>query len=137
MKTIKFIIAAVILSGLMFACNQKPNEIKVPEPIVKTLTQMNSGNNLMSKDSFNVWKGRWNTGFRGYMANDSLFYFDMPLADLRDILNESNADTARFYLGMDSINLPHLMLVGVDEKGTPDFNIIADYTKVCPPYCTK
>ena len=135
MKTIKLILVASILASLLYACDQKPTGIKGPDK-TKAENPPNPKADLISKDSFDVWKMRWNDNFRAYMAKDSMHYFDMPLVDLRQILNESPVDDARFYLGMDSKELPHLMLVGVD-KGKPNFNIIADYTRICPPLCTK
>jgi hypothetical protein len=135
MKTIKLIMVSSILAGLLYACDQKPNGIKIPD-YPKAVNSPNPKADLISKDSFDTWVARWNDNFRAYMSRDSLHYFDMPLVDLREILHESPVDDARFYLGMDASELPHLMLVGV-YKGKPNFNIIADYTRICPPLCTK
>jgi len=140
MKTIKFIIVASILASLMYACNQKPSEIKeAADNALETMTKQKPPTpkpDTISKDTFDVWKKRWDDDFRNYMANDSLHYFDMPLVDLREILHESPVDKARFYMGMDHKIRPHLMLVGL-YKGVPNFDIIADYTEVCPPFCDK
>lgn len=76
----------------------------------------------------------WNAGYRTYMANDSLHYFDMDPADLTAITAQSNLDKARFYMGMDSTGTPHIMLVGI-VSGAPNWNVIEDYTTVCPHQC--
>lgn len=135
MKTIKLIMVSSILASLLYACNQQPNGIKGTDHSKEVNTSYPKAD-LISKDSFDTWVTRWNDNFRGYMSRDSLHYFEMPLVDLREILHESPVDDARFYLGMDSSQLPHLMLVGVD-KGKPNFNVIADYSNVCPPFCQK
>lgn len=140
MKTIKFILVASILASLLFACNQSP-EIETVDNKGKDLTSVDKKTPLnprdtISKDTFMVWKKRWDNNFRKYMAKDSLHYVDMHLVDLRDILSESPVDSARIYLGMDGKKLPHFMLVGL-YKGKPNFKTIADYTRLCPPYCKK
>lgn len=139
MKTIKFIIVASILASLLFACNQKPDVIDKADDLIKTIGKVDpptSKPELISKDTFYAWKARWNNNFRKYMANDSMNYFNMPLVDLKDILKESPVDSARFYMGMDTLKHPHLMLVGT-HNGIPNLTVIADYTRVCPPFCDK
>ena len=148
MKTIKFIILAVIFSSLIFACNQESSSKKESKNNTVKAMKPDPTQDLISKDTFDVWVERWNMEYKEYMNNDSLHYFDMPLIDLRDILNDTTATEARFYMGMgmDTVNisgketilaLPHLMLVGVNKNGVPNFNVIADYTKTCPPFCNK
>jgi len=139
MNTIKFIFTVAILTTLIYACNQTSSGIDKIDDAIKTVTQEDSPTphpELISKDTFDAWTTRWNNNFRAYMENDSLHYFNMPLVDLEDILAESPVDSARFYMGMDDKELPHLMLVGTN-KGVPNFDVIADYTKVCPPLCDK
>ena len=140
MKTIKFLILVSILTSLICACNQTPEiERAGNKEEGTTLIDKNTPTNArdtISKDTFVVWKKRWDNNFRKYMATDSLHYADIPLVDFRDILNESPVDSARIYLGMDAKKLPHFMMVGL-YKGKPNFKVIADYSKVCPPYCTE
>ena len=135
MKTIKFVLATFILAGVIFACEQKPSSIEETEiatsekPISKVPTFTS-----LSKDTFDVWITRWDNNFRNYVANDSMHYFEMPIVDLSAILTEKPLDNARLYFGMNSALNPHLMLVGVAD-GKIDYNIIADYTRLCPPHC--
>jgi len=139
MNTIKFIFAVAILTSLMYACKETSNGIEKIDNAIKTVVEEDPPTpdpDTISKDTFDVWKARWNDNFREYMANDSLNYFNMPLVDLKDILKESPVDSARFYMGMDDKKLPHLMLVGTNQ-GVPNFDVIADYTEVCPPLCDK
>ena len=97
--------------------------------------------NLITIDTFNVWKARWDANYRAYMASDSLHYFDVPLLDLTTILAENNGgkkiDGSRFYMGMgyDTGSMtPHTMIVGT-LNGVSNFNTILDYSRACPKHC--
>lgn len=130
-----YLICFVFCVGIyLTSCDQAPKKSN-PEPPTEEVAEVGIFTPI-SKDTFDVWKARWDANFRSYMANDSLHYFDMPIADFRAILTETGLDDARSYLGMDSGRIPHLMIVGV-QAGVPNFSIIADYTKACPPHCPK
>ena len=97
-------------------------------------------NTSISKDTFDVWVNRWNDNYRSYMATDSLHYFNTPLVDLTTIVNNTNVDGARMYMGMSIKNngnlRPHILIVGT-IAGQPDFSAIMDYTTACPKNCPK
>lgn len=129
---------------IVSACqsNEKANTEKVEVETVKkvrphAIMSLTTSDEI-SKDTFDVWRARWESNFRSYIANDSLHYFDMPLLDLTSIIINPNVDAARLYLGMAydtrGAMMPHLMIMGT-INGTPDNGVIMDYTTACPPMC--
>lgn len=91
----------------------------------------------ISRDTFNTWKSRWASLHTPYMDSTTIRYFDVPLLDLEDVLNEG-ADGSRFFMGLEQTGtgayLPHLMIVGTNS-GAPDYSLILDYSAACPPLC--
>ena len=138
MKSFYAFCMAFAFISLMLSCNQKPKKTESPEPMEEAVEENSTLDAFdpISKDTFDSWEARWNTNFRSYFATDSLSFFDMPLVDLNAILGETGVDNARFYMGMDSSMVPHLMLVGTN-RGVPNFSVIADYTNACPPRCPE
>lgn len=137
MKSIAYIFLAFSIVFAMYSCNEVQNK-----DTEKPMDDYVANNTLISQGKFDTMRTTWEQNFRSYMASDSLHYFDMDLRDLTAILNEHGVKKARFYMGMDaqmvgnqSRELPHLMLVGLDSNGQPNYGIIADYTRVCPPLC--
>lgn len=100
-----------------------------------------SDSNRIYKPEFDTMVNAWDTGFRTYMANDSLHYLDMPLADLTSIIgNNKSNDGARLYMGMkndaNGVSRPHIMIVGT-RNGQSDWSMIMDYTNACPSQCPQ
>jgi len=128
MKIFKVLFLFSILASALFSCNEGKEDPKEPSFVL-------TKSRLLSPKQFNEWKTRWDSTYQNYMANNEMKYFNMPLADLSDILDEgAKVDSARFYMGMNPDTIPHLMLVGT-LAGVPNFSIIADLTTVCPTNC--
>lgn len=139
MKTIKLCVALTLMVFLLHSCGESKTKTEPPKDgITNNDKRKNSSNDLLTRQEFDNMRETWEQNFRGYMDADSLHYFDVPLQDLHDILQENGLEDARFYMGMelnDNEKLePHLILVGMDN-GRPNFNIIADYSTACPPKC--
>ena len=134
MKVLNNLIIMVILTFTAISCGEgtKKEDPVTTDPVVTTLES--SSNTMLTRAEFDTMRDNWKRGFRSYMASDSLDYFEMPIADLKAVVNESGVDDSRFYLGMDQNGKPHLMLVGLSNS-VIDFGVIADYSKACPPTC--
>ena len=55
---------------------------------------------------------------------------------IKDILRQANCVGIRIYYGIDANNVQQLILVGADgEENDQTSGIIADVSKLCPPFC--
>ncbi len=135
---IKFLVVCFITS-MILSCNDpaKKEDLTDNKAGDTYLTGGANDTTTISHGKFDTMRTTWKENFRAYMQHDSLHYFEMPIADLKAVLNEINVDDTRFYLGMDikgRDTFPHIMLVGM-KNGQPDWSIIGDYSKACPPIC--
>lgn len=139
MKTISLTLIILWLCIGLISCDEvnttsKDYGGKTPENGMES----DSSNNLISKGHFDTMRTTWKENFRAYIAKDSLDYFEVPVKDLRAILDEKGLTDTRFYLGMEpdstGVNRPHLMVVGL-RGNVINTKVIADYSKLCPPFC--
>lgn len=137
---------AFMMMLIAYSCQPKsepcPECPKCPEKHPNGLYAL-SASDTLSVSEFNTMVAAWNTNYRNYMANDSLHYFDMPVADLTTILGHNKTalnDGVRIYMGMKNdpsgVLRPHLMMVGT-RSGQSDLSVIADYTSSCPNQCPE
>ena len=68
--------------------------------------------------------------------------FLIPGQDLTEVMAETGAVDARSYIGLDPEGQFHLLIVGVDVDGDDMVNedegqYVYDFTKPCPPMCSK
>ena len=133
MKTIFYSLFLCFCSVWLFSCDK--------EMAVNNDCTQQINHDKLKRSEFNAYKSTWDNNYRAYFAKDSLHYFDVPLCDLKAILNEGlkGSETARFYMGMtqDQNNRlsPHLMLVGVNADSTSNYSLMVDYTRACPIIC--
>jgi len=136
MKNLNAFLLFFVLVAFFIACDSKTKK-KVVEKPTTLISESTDTLDLISKATFKKWVKSWKNNDTGYIDTIGMTYFNVPLIDLEDILNE-DADSARVYLGLETLSpghyAPHIMFVGIKD-GTPDLDIIADYTRICPPWC--
>jgi hypothetical protein len=53
---------------------------------------------------------------------------------IQDILNQATCEGLRYYYGIDATNQPHIVLVGIDNTGNDQYNLLlAERARLCPP----
>jgi len=138
MKNLKSLIMFVVLAAFVYACQPGTKKEPAPDkPITTISTSSSNPLDTIPLDTFKNWVKTWKKNQSGYIDSLGIKYFNMPLIDLNDIVNE-NADSARLYMGLETLSpehyAAHIMIVGM-VNGSPDLSMIADYTDTCPPWC--
>lgn len=96
--------------------------------------------NTISIQTAIVWATSWRQN-----PDENVKAFFIPKSDIIDLLLDTDCLGVRAYLGLEyptkkSVAIPKLMLVNVDDNGSPTGkdnidNGIFDFTKPCPTYC--
>ncbi len=84
--------------------------------------------------TFNVWTSAWNQNGRSYISQTHIRAFQLPISSVQNVLNQS-PESIRLYFGLDN-NVPHLVLVGMDNKGNPQGRFY-NASVPCPPTCAN
>lgn len=84
--------------------------------------------------TFNTWTNAWNQNGRNYIAQTHIRAFQLPISSIQSVLADSPA-SIRLYFGLDN-NVPHLVLVGMDNKGNPQGRFY-NASVPCPPTCAN
>lgn len=125
--------------AFVYACQPETKKKNTSSKKDTPIISVSSSNPLdtIPKDTFKRWVKTWKQNDKYYIDSLGIKYFNMPLVDLTDIVNE-NADSARLYIGLETLTNgtfnAHLMIVGM-VNGSPDLDLIADYSDTCPPWC--
>ena len=135
MKNLNAFLLFVVMIAFFIACDSKTKKTVEEEPSTpKTTTD---SLDLISRSQFNQWVKGWRDNDSAYIDTSRMTYFNVPIVDFEDMLGES-ADSVRAYIGLESLGsdnyAPHIMFVGM-VNGSPNFDIIADYSHTCPPWC--
>lgn len=133
-------VSAITMMMIVYSCQPKNEPCpEVPEKHPNGLFELTTSQSI-DRVTFDTYVAAWDANFRTYMANDSVHYFDLPLADLTAVLQNRNLDGSRVYMGMkndaNGVLRPNLMIVGT-IAGQSQFGTIMDYTKVCPVHCPQ
>lgn len=94
------------------------------------------------------WCQRWKGNGSRFLNENSLKAFLIPGIDVTQVLAIEGVKDVRTYFGVDSQNVPHLLVVGVDANGNDLINneeavnvqngwYIYDFTSPCPSLCDR
>lgn len=83
----------------------------------------------------------WVTRWRASTETLPIKGFLVPGIDLTEVLAEEGVVNVRTYLGIDTNNEYHLLIVGVDDNGNDMLDeangqYVYDFTEPCPPMCS-
>jgi hypothetical protein len=129
-----FLVAVLFIS---YSCDNAKEAVKDATDAVGDMAEtkgLSVIDTMKTRAEFNTMRTKWKKEHKLYTDKHVFDYFDVPIDDIRAIANENGATHSRFYFGMGDDSLPHLLLVGMRDT-VINFNIIADYTKICPPKC--
>jgi len=145
-KQMSILFSLILATTFMFSCQEPTPEKKDVQPKDEKPGYVLSPEDTISLNKFYTWTNNWKNDGKAFINSQPKFlkYFTMPLVDLQQVLGES-PDSARFHLGlrMDTIpNIPHLIVVGVDENGNDMLNYSKgqyayDVSLPCPPACNN
>lgn len=142
-KTTGLALTLFVIASLTFSCNQ--SNIKNSKNLNSEMSKVQNTPNYSDTiplDTFYRWVNTWDNQGQLFTQNTLIKYFTLDKDDLVNVLSE-NIDSARFYLGLDSLTAsptPHLMVVGVNKKGKDMLDYSAgeyvyDVSRPCPPMC--
>jgi hypothetical protein len=137
MKSIFNLLLLVALVSVSYSCDKATDVAKGTKGTIGELTDKKPTiltDSLLTRGAFDTMRTKWQNDHKLYTDRHVFNYFEIPIDDLRAIVGEPGITDSRFYFGMSADTMPHLMLVGITGSGL-NFNIIADYTKVCPTQC--
>lgn len=92
------------------------------------------------------WIARWKEGSLKDLTAITVKAFLIPGIDVTEVLAEKGVQDVRAYIGVDESQIPHLLIVGVDENGNDMIDNdelvneqngwnIYDFTVPCPKTC--
>lgn len=86
------------------------------------------------------WASNWNENKLTYLAENDLKAFAIPGQVIADVSAPEDVVDVRTYFGLDADNNPHLMVVGVDDKGNDMIDeangyFIYNFARPCPNWC--
>lgn len=84
----------------------------------------------------------WVTRWRESSENMPINGFLIPEVDVTQVLAEEGVTNIRAYMAIDDSNAYHLLIVGVDANGDDMVDedagqYVYDFTRPCPPMCSK
>jgi phage gp36-like protein len=102
---------------------------------------MSSSTNVLPEQEAINYAASWRTLGADKLGTDFFKGFLIPMEDLTQIINKGCCNI-RVYIGNDSDNGKHLLIVGVDEDGKDLINYeegyyVYDFTEVCPEICDE
>lgn len=91
--------------------------------------------NTISLTKAQDWAARWRMD-----PNNTVKAYLIPKEDITQLMNETDVQDVRAYMGIDEKGEHKLMLVGVDAKNKDLINeasgwYVYDFTTPCPNYC--
>lgn len=95
--------------------------------------------NTITLEQAQEWATRWKAEGATFLAKNQLKAFLIPGIDVTQVISEECVDV-RSYLGLDSSDEPHLVIVGVDVNGNDMIDdskgwYIYDFSQPCPNTC--
>ena len=110
--------------------------------------------NTISLKTAKNWTKRWREKEKTYNAHHDCRAFNIPLKDLKEVINEDGVESVRGYIGVERQNIngenvfiEKLIIVGVNAAGKDmissmngedldqDSGFIYDFSRPCPNLC--